>query len=151
MKKEQKTKKRFLEKSLISFVFLSVLIVFLLVMTGFVIKIVNVEKNNPVSVSENYDYLTFEGSYFYRIDKAPDNLTVIEMRWLDGARHEGKSRLNQAFRERLIYALYRDADGNRYIWVRDGDFYSENYEWADWERDYPVFDTFSNSYFFKER
>ncbi len=151
MKKEKKIKKRAFEKRMIYFVFFSVLIVFLLVMTGFVYRIVNVEKQNPVRVSKDFEYLTYDGSYFYRIDKTPEHLTVVEMRWLDGAFREGESRFNQVFRERLIYARYVDADGHRYIWVKDGNFYRENYQWAFWEYDYAQFDQFENSYFYKER
>lgn len=151
MKKGRKTKKRFFEKSLVTFVFLSVFAVFVLVMAGFVSRIANVEKNNPVLISEDFSFITFEGSYFYSVDEAPEHLSIVEMRWFDGARHEGESKLNQAFRDRYIYAMYKDSDGHRYIWVRDGDFYKENYTWAFWEKDYPYFNQFENSYFYKER
>lgn len=151
MNKEQKTKKRFFEKWLIYGIFLLVLFVTVIVMTGFVSRLINVEKNNPVLVSGNFEYLTYEGSFFYSVDEVPDNLTVIEMSWLNGARIDGSGRLKQAFHDRYAYAVYTDADGHRYIWVKDADFYKEDYVWANWEKDYMYFDKFDNSYFYKER
>lgn len=151
MKKEQKAKKRTFEKRLIGFVFFSVLTVFLLVMAGFVYRVINVEKQNPVYVSEDFSYLTYGGSYFYSVDASPDNLTAIETNWLGGARLGGSSRVNQAFRDRYTYAVYTDTEGHRYIWVKDADFYKEGFVWADWQNDYKYFNQFENSYFYKER
>ena len=151
MNKEKKTKKRAFEKRLIYGVFLSILFVTVIVMVGFALRIANVEKNNPVLVSGNFEYLTYEGSFFYSVDKIPDDLKLIEMSWLSGARLDGSSRLDQAFRDRYAYAIYSDADGHKYIWVKDADFYKEGFVWANWEKDYKYFDKFDNSYFYKER
>ena len=151
MEKEKKAKNRFFEKFLIYTVCGLTFAVFVLVMLGFVSKLANVEKNHPVLISEDYSYVTYEGSFFYSIDDVPDDLRVIQMQWLGGARHDGESRFSQAFRDRLIYALYADESGHRYIWVRDGDYYKESYVWADWNRDYVYYDKFDSSYFYKER
>ena len=151
MEKEKRAKKRTFEKRLIYTVFGFTVALLIFVLCGFVLRIVNVDKNHPVLISEDYSYVTYEGSFFYSVDEVPDNLKVVEMQWLGGARHDGESRFNQAFRDRLIYALYVDESGHRYIWVRDGNYYQENYVWADWNRDYKFFDQFKESYFYKER
>jgi hypothetical protein len=150
MTDEKKAKKRFFEKLLIYGVFSMVLAVFVFVVFSFILKIVNVEKNNPVLVAEDFSYATYDGNYYRSVDEAPDNLRVVEMRWFDGVRIDGESKFNQAFRDRFIYALYIDESGEKYIWVRDGDYYQEDYEWADWKRDYKQFNTFDNSYLYKE-
>ncbi|MBO4338529.1 MAG: hypothetical protein J5877_01250 [Clostridia bacterium] len=151
MKKEKRAKKSSFEKRLIYAVFGFTLVTLVGVLIAFAVKIINVEKNHPVLISEDYSSVTYDGSYFYAVDEVPEDLTAVEMKWLGGARHEGESRFDQAFRDRLIYALYKDKDGHRYIWVRDGDFYKENYQWALWEKDYKDFKEFEDSYFYKER
>lgn len=151
MKKEKKAGKSNHEKRIIYSVFGTVLIIFLLIIGSFILRLLNVEKNNPVSVSEDFSFVTYEGSYFYPVTEVPDSLKAVEINWLGGARLENASRLNQAFRDRYSYALYTDEEMNRYIWVKDGDFYKDGFTWADWEKDYPFFDQFENSYFYKER
>ncbi|MBE6835491.1 MAG: hypothetical protein E7515_04490 [Ruminococcaceae bacterium] len=151
MKEKKKAKKRTFEKRIIYTVFGAMLLVFLLVAVGFASRVVNVEKYNPVAVSSDFSHLTFDGSYFYSVEKAPENLTLVKAEWLGGARREGESRVDQAFRDRYTYAVYQDENGHRYIWVKDANFYDEGFEWADWSKDYPLFDQFENSYFYKER
>jgi len=151
MKNKEKVKKSNLEKRLIRFVFGLVFIVFVLVVIGFVFRIATVEKSNPVLVSADFSYATYNGKYFSSVDKAPKDLTVVEYHWLGGARLENSTRLNQAFRDRYTYAVYVDSDNQRYLWVKDGDFYKEGFEWANWAEDYLYFDQFKNSYFYTEK
>ena len=151
MNKEKRAKKSSFENRFILAVFIIALLMLVLVFIGGVVKLINVEEDHPVLISRDYTFVTYEGSYFHSVSQVPDNLTAVEMQWLGGARLEGESRFNQAFRDRLIYALYVDENGERYIWVRDGDFYREDYQWANWNKDYRYFDQFKDSYFYKER
>jgi len=149
MKKEKSRKKRNHEKRIIYCVFISTIAVFILVAAGFVLRLVNVEKNNPVLINSDFEFVTYEGKKFVKTDTVPDELECTHMEWLGGARIDGKDRINQAFRDRYSYATYVAGDGSEYIWVKDGDFYKEGFEWADWRTDYKHYKSFINSYFYK--
>jgi hypothetical protein len=145
-----KTKKRFFENFIIRFVFIASLLVLVGVSAGVVYKTANVEKDNPVLVAEDFSYAILDGRYYRAVDRVPETLRLVSFDYFKGARREGVSAFNQAFRERFTYAVYEDTDGSRFVWVRDADFYAADYEWADPQKDFLYFDQFSKSYFYKE-
>lgn len=146
-----KQKKRFFEKSLIHFVFLLTLVVFLGVLFGVFIKVKNVEKDNPVLMASDFSSASLDGRTYNFASEIPTKLTLISFDYFKGARVDGVSAFDQAFRQRYAYAVYSDESGKKYLWVRDADFYAADYQWADPSTDYKYFDQFEKSYFFKEQ
>ena len=143
-------KKGITEQFLVYLVFTLSLAALVFISLGVVRATAKVEENNPVLISNDYSYAVYEGKYFYSVDEAPEDLTLTQFDYLSGARREGVSPFNQAFRERYTYAVYSDENGVNYLWIKDGDYYAADFEWANPETDYVNFYYYNQSYFFKE-